>query len=443
MDIACIGTTEKLMLNLPQKNISYYKNVHSFLNNPPTVDAIIVAITNIKKSRITLQKLRQHPTTALLPIFTSDTNKHIHLFDGHFNDLKNFENTVNDIQHQLKKLKVISKDDRSHFLAYLYSRKNLILIPSKAWQNPFYYFYPMPSLFLERQEDCNIWLEELRQDKILTEKYLVDSFFTCPYCSSAHLQFTEHCPECHSQDIEARSFLHCFTCGLIAPEKEFLKEGKLICHKCHSTLRHFGDEYDRPLESGQCHHCHQYYQDAELKSICMLCKKNFAPDRLAKRNIYALYLSEHGREILASQRFSATLKVFEHINYIQPNYFYVLVDWLIQLNKRCPEEIISLLGIHIELKNQSIDTLNKFANNLRKILRQTDVLTRLHENNLWILLPKTDKKDLHVFEEKIIKKDLFLKNQIEIRSVSFSSDSEEITADCAETLITKLGAQLL
>ncbi len=54
---------------------------------------------------------------------------------------------------------------------------------------------------------------------------LLDRLRVCPDYDRAHTGFIDVCPNCHAIDIREETFLHCYTCGNVAPQAEYLHGG--------------------------------------------------------------------------------------------------------------------------------------------------------------------------------------------------------------------------
>ncbi len=358
-----------------------------------SIDALILAPPFDNDENI-LHTLRQHPEHYLIPIFTLSSSPFTELCDGSCENENQVIKTIERLSQRTQLIKQHPLDARNRFLAYCYVRAPLHLKPHKDWHNASYYIYPLISLFLPETVNLSQWLEECTQKNLFTQEKFMGGQFVCNACQNAYLSFTERCPNCHDEQIVSLLFLHCFACGLIAPENDFIREGRFQCPKCHSVLRHIGNDYDRPLESGQCLHCQTYYQESELWVRCMICNKEYSPDKLGKNTYYLYTVSEENAENILNRYFTQNLQIFDDIHYMEPSFFMALLDWLLALNRRYPEEEFSLIGLWLPLSTEITPFLQPFAEHLKTILRQTDILTRLMENEIWLLLPKTNQEGL-------------------------------------------------
>ncbi|WP_242510220.1 hypothetical protein [Halorhodospira halophila] len=99
-------------------------------------------------------------------------------------------------------------------------------------------------------------------------------------------------PECDSLEIRTEIGLHCFSCGHVAPQRRFQKNGMLKCPNCYVTLRHIGEDYDRPLENQVCDHCQHMFMEGRVQARCMACGQVHEPNSLEPCGVYRYRLSE-------------------------------------------------------------------------------------------------------------------------------------------------------
>lgn len=388
-----------------------------------------------------ITQIRQSDQLFITPVFTDSLTEINEYSDGNIQQADSVQQKAKQIASLAAQLKVDAKDWRSKLLQYLYTRPDAALSAYRSWDNENYYYYPLINVFSGADEDNSLWLDDLVMQNTLERKQLKDKLFTCPYCSSAHLKFTDRCPNCQSINIQMESFLHCFSCGEMGPQQEFVKKNRLVCPNCSTQLKHIGDEYDRPLESGTCLDCHNNHIDSILDVSCMLCNKEYPTDKLHKRSIYDLSLTTEARQQIPSGTTAKTLQVFDQINYVIPEFFYATLDWLIAMQRRYEDQTFSIIGIKISKDNANLSTMvQRLAQQVRKTLRLTDLLTRVHETTLWIILPKTDKQGLDIVNSRILPEDLD-QNEVELNLMSFTS-SKDMTSDTASVLIAKLATDL-
>lgn len=414
-------------------------SVEDLLAHTPFDQAIII-LDSEKKEKLfqDVSMIRQDDQYCLSPIFIDSASEEYPFVDGNLSELSKIKDQAKHIFSLCKDLQAQATDGYSRLLQYLYTRPNHSLKIIRNPQHKYFYHYPLLDSFQPSESEHTLWLEDQSHQGILKKQKLIDKLFICPHCSGAHLKFCEYCPNCHSINIQTESFLHCFTCGEMAPQREFMKEDRLVCPKCSAKLRHIGDEYDRPLESGVCLDCDNSYMDSTLEVTCMHCTKQFPTDKLKKRSVCHYKLSNSAREQIPEGTLENVLHVFDSINYIAPEFFYATLDWMIGMQQRYPEHAFSIIGLKLTTTNSDLtQMIQSLAKQIKATLRTTDLLTRLRQNIIWIILPMTDKAGLEVVQERLIPEDV-AKGEIDINSIGFTSNKENTKGESSKPLIAKL-----
>ncbi|MEI6287004.1 MAG: hypothetical protein WCP79_10925 [Bacillota bacterium] len=338
----------------------------------------------------------------------------------------------------------------NRILAYFYTRPDFQIRPKLDKTKPMFYYYPLVEQFYEGAADYFFWLEEMVSQNILSKTKLIDRLFCCPACFSALLKFSDHCPNCGSINIRNEKFIHCFTCGHVAPESAFLKDAqlaRLVCPSCGTKLKLFGEDYDRPLENGVCQDCGVYHIESKLRVDCMSCGKTFSTDDLSKRPIYEYKLTDYGRNQVKFGTVNAVGLIVNELNYMMIGNFSFMLDWMIAMQLRYKSECFGLVSLEIIPGNSGsgYDLLLEFAQFLRTVVRTTDMCTKLDYNTFVFLLPKTDSAGLSIITGRIAEfnKSLELKQgHFDSKMNWFSSETEDITDASASLLLEKVSAKL-
>ncbi|HBM17165.1 MAG TPA: hypothetical protein DD381_12605 [Lentisphaeria bacterium] len=335
----------------------------------------------------------------------------------------------------------------NRILAYFYTRPDFTIAPKLDKQKPMFYYYPLVEQFYDGQEDYFYWLEDMASQNILSKVKLVDRIFCCPYCFSALLKFSDHCPNCGSINIRNEKFIHCFTCGYVGPESKFLKNERFVCPSCKSKLKLIGQDYDRPLENGVCNDCGTYHIESKLKIECLTCHKSCSTEDLSKKLIYEYKLTEYGRNQIRFGTINSINLIVNELNYLEINHFIFNIDWYIKIQRRYPEDYFSLIALKFVLDEttSAYDLILEFSKMLRQLFRTTDLCSKLDINSLIFFFPKSDAQALQSIQNKI---QTFLKNislnkgKFDIKIASFSSTKENISDKSAEELIAAIAGQL-
>jgi hypothetical protein len=306
-----------------------------------------------------------------------------------------------------------------------------------------FYYYPLVDQFYDGQEDYSFWLEDMANQNIFSKIKLIDRLFCCPHCFSALMKFSEHCPNCGSINVRQEKFVHCFTCGHVAPESKFLKNDRLVCPSCKSKLKLIGEDYDRPLENGVCADCGDYHIDGKIKVFCLTCNKSFATEDLSKKFIYEYRLTEHGRNQIKFGTVSSADIIANELNYIVLNYFIFTLDWYIRMQKRYNDSYFSLLALKIVMDTEvsTYDLIIEFSKLLRSTFRTTDFCSKIDNNTFIILFSKADLAGANIVKTRIdsfINSIKLTRGKFNIKTEYFSSTQENIAEENGQQIIEKL-----
>lgn len=373
----------------------------------------VIAITDPSATVSQLQQIRRHPDfcTALCYVVGGSNPEIGQLADGELPAAATLQERFRQF-HEL--LATFNENETTilptgRLIKYLWLRPHFILQPCHAWQSPRYWFYPLLDA-LNPDEDAFEWLRTLANQRIIESSDLIDRQRECPHCRSSHLSFIDVCPNCGSLDIAQQASLHCFTCGHVDIQDNFLQGGALVCPKCLTQLRHIGSDFDRPIENHRCHACHHVFVESNVQVRCMRCGKSSLPGDLVEHKIQNWRLSDRGRIIAVRGDTFDIGASFDLLQFIPGELFRHDLDWLLILARRYPMINFSLFGIyfprlpelaekigHVRLMQQ----LEVFARRLRSMLRTPDLSTRTAENMLWLLLPQTDEIGLQGFHARI------------------------------------------
>jgi len=362
-----------------------------------------------------VKALRTEPATCLLPLFLQrDLGPRLAaLCDGVSPGRQDRDALLQRHQHQRQDLapEVETQGQDFRLLAYLYCRPETEVVPLEDWRNLSLYTFPLAETLADPGTRTAAWLGQLVERQYLEPARLVGRVRHCPACEGCHHNYVDICPHCTSIGIESKPFLHCFTCGHVAPEDRFLSEGLLVCPHCRAKLRHIGADYDRPMDNYVCRDCGQSFVEPNVIAQCLGCGARNEPEKLVPEDIHAYRLSERGRIAVRTGSLEDIYALLDNLNYIRPPYFESLVDWLHGLCRRYDEELFSLLGIRLKNiealtdrlgRHRTAELIDAFAVRLRESIRLTDLTTRTSKRNLWILLPKTGAAGRDILKSRIM-----------------------------------------
>lgn len=402
--------------------------------------------------------LRSNKDTCLFPVFCSDSVEGgaLSVLDGVVTSWNEARSMSADILSRKADVNLEAvRDDRDFaLLSYMYTRLKELKPVLRHFTDEVY-VYPVAN-FIGGEESSAQWLRSLKDRGLLAYGSLVDRIRRCPRCESSHLNYVDTCPDCGSIDIVSKEFIHCFTCGRVAPSGDFLIEHRLQCPFCGTRLRHLGSDYDHPLESFLCNDCGSQFVEPDVVVDCFSCRHRSIPDELTVESIHSYRITEKGKNAARVGNIDDVYSLLDSLNYVLPAYFDQLLDWLILLNRRYPDNSFALMGFSFVNLAELSDALgrkatarmmNTVAERLREILRSTDITTRTTTGTLWILLPRTDLAGIDVLKERILAlADIKLPGRgnlvPEFRVAGFLAPEELTEEDTASLIIAKVANRL-
>ena len=301
------------------------------------------------------------------------------------------------------------------------------------------------------------WLQLMLQKDWLETTDLLDRVRLCGGCGSGRLNYVDVCPECHALDIVRQPSLHCFTCGHVGAQEQFLKDGVLICPNCYSRLRHIGSDYDRPLENYRCRACQAFFVDSAVDARCLDCGQVHSPERLRVREVRHFQLSESGR-LRCRQGLDGSTAAdayFQRLNLTGEAGFHELLNWQLALVQRYGEPGFSLLGLRVDNLDQVFAELGEMRGHalvdalverVQEIIRDTDRCTRSREDVLWMLLPRTPASGLQRLQARLLEGAQQVQNdareQVGLRMVGFTAPEDSLAEEDGPLLLARLSAGL-
>lgn len=299
---------------------------------------------------------------------------------------------------------------QAQLLAYLWLRAPGSLKAVRMPQSPALYHYPLIDALGDDQLNGHALVQSLVQRNLLESSALVDRIRLCRSCGSGHLNYVDVCVECSSLDIVREPSLHCFTCGHVGAQAEYLKDGVLLCPNCLTRLRHIGTDYDRPLENYSCKACAAFFVDADIQARCLDCGQQHTPDELLVRPIHDHHLSEAGL-LAARQGLERDFdQYFGGLSLVGVNAFKTLLDWQLELIARHGSPTFAVLGVRFKNLGKALDRLgpqrghallDTLIERIQVAIRDTDRCTRTSEDHLWLLLMCTDSVGLQRVTERL------------------------------------------
>lgn len=292
-------------------------------------------------------------------------------------------------------------------LAYLWVNEKRSLKPSRVIDQGVSYQYP----FLELWDDGQgkeYWLKSMVKAGQLVENKLIDRIRQCRTCHSSLLNYVDSCGDCASIDLKIEQAIHCFYCGHVADQKEFIRSGEMVCTNCLNTLRHIGSDYDRPIENLRCNSCNNLFIEASVKAQCFSCGHDNHIDDLIQKEYFSFSLGHNGI-IKIKTGAEPQLLVTNVGEPVSREHFSWMVNWLNKMAIRQKDQhlflAINFSNLH-ELKN-SMSTialnsqLEAFSEQLRSLMRTTDIFSQFNDEVIYFLLPNVKTSDVSTIENKL------------------------------------------
>jgi len=381
------------------------------LQHLDSIDLIVIDTPPVQL-RALVRRLRSHNLYRFLPIYSVQKSDEL-LLDG---TLPRDPEAIIPLWRLWHEKQNLFNRGRSperfdeRVLAWLWTRPQARIEPERITHSPAIYHYPLIQT-MSSDEPVNemVWLRMMEEQGWFERGDLIDRIRLCQRCNSGHLNYVDICPQCRSLEITRQPALHCFTCGHVGAQEQFIRDGLMICPNCLTRLRHIGSDYDRPLENYRCHSCSHFFIDADVEARCLECDESHQPDELKIREVRLYRLTENGhlkcRQGLAE---TGTDSYFGRLNLTSPKAFSALLDWQIQQSRRYANAPVgSLLVLRFANIRQQINDartmalLDSLMERIQEAIRETDRCTRTNEEQLWLLLPHTDKDGMQQLRRRL------------------------------------------
>jgi len=143
-------------------------------------------------------------------------------------------------------------------------------------------------------------LESLQTKALLTSE-VSDRILLCKFCRSPNLRLRRLCPVCKSINLSKHSVLEHFACGMVEKEEAFLKDGSLVCPKCHVNLELLGSDYRNLAYMYACKDCNGLNRELLETMTCGVCGEEAEVDDEEELTVHAYLLNEQSRVLALSQ----------------------------------------------------------------------------------------------------------------------------------------------
>lgn len=157
------------------------------------------------------------------------------------------------------------------------------------------YRYPVVEAIVGDMAKAEAFLDRLSEVGIL-ERQLYDKMLICPKCSSVSVAVHYCCPYCGSFDVQKSSLIEHVKCGYMDVEENFLKNGKLVCQKCHDELTKLDVDFRRAGVWCGCKSCGKSFDVPNATLFCRDCRVDSTFEEVTIRNAYSYGMGEEVRE---------------------------------------------------------------------------------------------------------------------------------------------------
>jgi GGDEF domain-containing protein len=391
----------------------HFATVEALLGAVEIADAVILQTRDTSLRDQWLAQLRRDARYALTPLLVAASAPlpPESLADGDYLVPEEAYRTIAEIRDRTLSLPNESlTDSEARLIGYLFTRPNKMLVPLPDWRSEHLHRYPLLEAFDNGGLDSFEWLQTLLRRRLIEPVQLIDRIRACPNCRGAHLSYIDLCASCGHLDIAETIFLHCYTCGHVEPQDDFLDAEGLGCPKCHARLRHIGVDYDRALETYSCHACSARFADPDIKARCLHCHTRHATTDLLEQAVHTYKLSAAGNLAARTGNVGDLFSLIDDANGAHPAYFERTLDWLLAVSTRHSEVQFGVLCIQLGNLRELIDSTSRgraaqimdhFARRLRELVRATDILMRSDERHCWLLLPQTPPAGLAVLKSRV------------------------------------------
>lgn len=393
--------------SLPVENMICYADLDALEAELATLDVVYLDLPAQQQDAL-LTQIRQHEQYFCIPVFVKQASPLSSAFaDGLWPE--SFPQWQQQYHERFAQLlpRPTQHDEQSKLLTYLWLHPNRRLEPQRQTQNG-RYFYPLLALWLDVSDTHDSSLANLNRSGLISPDQLLNRVKYCQQCGGGALNFVETCPACGSFDTTTASALHCFTCGHIDAESEFLRPDGLSCPNCYTRLRHIGVDYDRPIENQQCNSCNTRFIDSDVKAHCFNCGHSNQLHELVENKIYNYKLHDQG---------IIWIKTGQQVSVMPSNigepvandHFAWLCQWQNQLAQRheLNHVILALRFNNLDKLYQSYSSqqvsekLDEFFTRFNNLVRQTDVVCRWQSDVLFYFLAHTGKEQVDVISAKL------------------------------------------
>ena len=298
-------------------------------------------------------------------------------------------------------------------LRSLLTMENPVLRPVLDAVAPLGHAYPEVSEVLDLEPGHEIFALEDLADLGVLERTLRNQVHTCPACRHCQINFRESCPSCSEFHIDIERLIHHFHCAYCGLESEFVDGIHLTCPKCRRRLHQLGQDFERPHDTYVCRGCEYLFEEPSLEGQCLSCGVEFPSHEADTAKIYEYrptVLAARAVELnrLTGLRVSDIL--FDSDIRMVTREFLVLevereVFRMIRYGGKLSAVVLSFRLHDREyalLREWTADFLKDLGTLLTDSLRGLDLVARLSETRIGLLLPVTDADGVAAVKKRLM-----------------------------------------
>lgn len=389
----------------------------------------VVQQSDHAKDIINAIRSSKRPRMYLLPLYLdgyshSDRDPGLaHLVDGFLEgeDVARFvrmhESFLAKVHYEIRELlnsagddAVRDSDPALRVIRFLYTRRR-DLEPVRDPHSLFGYKYPLVDLQFNEDTYQKFTLLDYLESRHLLSGVFHDRIHLCPECYSGFLNFREVCTKCGSANLDTESLLHHFSCGHVAPQSAFERQGRFICPKCQKEPRHIGVDMDRPGFVHTCQECHHVFQEPDVDTVCYRCARQTDPEELSHQDIKIYRLTPMGsnsalfgvllslKEALRKELESVDLDTFKVISDMEKSRIQRYKKSTSSVGVLNMENIAQAFGL---LGSSAVSELiSEISAEIQKTIRTSDTVSFLNDSTLILLFTETPHDGTKVVMERL------------------------------------------
>ena len=315
------------------------------------------------------------------------------------------------------------REERPHRLQLLLLRallrmKRGVILPVPDQGARLGHGYPGAEQILKLDPDPTLaTLEDLAELGLLSRE-LHNRVHVCPDCDTAAINFRETCIDCGSLRIEMEPVLHHFRCAYTGLQSEFEQDLALVCPKCRRELHQIGRDFERPHETFTCGGCQALFEEPRLDGQCLACRAVHPAERIPTRDIHgyratalAVEAVEQGRltdlsvgELLFDKRLRLDTRGFlvlearretERLRRHGVPFSIAILTFVTP----APEAVAQPV-----FRDWSTEQLTVLGQRLSTSRSPLDVIARLDDRRIGILLPQTDASGAATVRDRLLER---------------------------------------